>query len=203
MVFINEFLPNPSGTDAAEWIELYNSGASPVSVSGWHIETSSGRKTILSGTIAPREYKVLYRYTYKFVLKNTDGSIALYDTKGILVSRAGFSGTATPGKSYSRQADSSFILTSPTPGAPNAQTSALALINDPHPFGTPLSATGISTGAVFLLAAAIGVFLAGVSLYSVKTDENLSKLFFARDEEVGDNNREETCPEPVEGDFAF
>ncbi len=36
---INEFLPNPSGTDADhEWLELYNAGTSSVDLSAWTIE---------------------------------------------------------------------------------------------------------------------------------------------------------------------
>jgi hypothetical protein len=41
-VVINEFEPNPAGSDGGlEWIELYNTGAAPVDLSGWSIEKAT------------------------------------------------------------------------------------------------------------------------------------------------------------------
>lgn len=36
-VRITEVQPNPNGPDTAEWVELYNAGASPQSIAGWSL----------------------------------------------------------------------------------------------------------------------------------------------------------------------
>ena len=196
MIVINEFLPNPDGSDANEWLELLNTGDRAANLSGWHLQTANGKKTILSGTVQSKEYKVFYKKDYKFTLRNTDESIALYDASGNLVDKAGFSGQALSGKSYSRQApleamspltgqeSGGFVATVPTPGAANIQTSALALINNSFALDQPLSSAAFSTAQVVLLCIGVGVFLSAVSLYCIK-HEDLSDLFFARDEEAG------------------
>jgi Lamin Tail Domain len=207
-ILINEFLPNPAGSDANEWIELYNNGASAVNMEGWRIETVSGKKTFLSGTILPGGYKVFYKKDYKFTLRNIDENVTLYDAHGVVVDRAGFSGQAISGKSYSRQtpleasspltgqANGTYIVTDPTPGAKNIQTSALSLINHPFPYDQPISPPAISTGVVILLGVGAGVLCAGVSLYIVKNlHDDISHLFFGKDEKIGGESGEE--------DFSF
>lgn len=58
-VVINEFVYDPSGIDAGEeWIELYNTSASTVSLQAWKIEVDDNRfpgkvKAELCGSIAP------------------------------------------------------------------------------------------------------------------------------------------------------
>jgi hypothetical protein len=51
-VKVNELLPDPEGTDdGAEWIELYNAGASPQSLDGWSIEIAKSDWTDFAYTV--------------------------------------------------------------------------------------------------------------------------------------------------------
>jgi len=63
-VLINEIFPNPGGEDdGSEWMELYNSSGSPVSLSGWYFSFAStsagslGEQDLLftAGTTAPSQ----------------------------------------------------------------------------------------------------------------------------------------------------
>ncbi len=47
-VVISEVQPNPNGADDAEWIEIHNAGATPVSIAGWIVNDF--------GPATPREY---------------------------------------------------------------------------------------------------------------------------------------------------
>ncbi|MEQ8272789.1 MAG: lamin tail domain-containing protein [Deltaproteobacteria bacterium] len=47
-VVISEVQPNPNGSDAAEWIEIHNAGATAVSIAGWIVNDF--------GPSTPREY---------------------------------------------------------------------------------------------------------------------------------------------------
>ena len=64
-VVINEFLPNPDGTDTGnEYVELYNSGSASVDLSGWVLQagtsTPSDKFTVPDGiSIAPGAFLVL------------------------------------------------------------------------------------------------------------------------------------------------
>ena len=62
-VLINEFLASNAATiadpefgDYADWLELYNAGSSPVSLSGWHLTDSANdslKWTFPAGTSIP------------------------------------------------------------------------------------------------------------------------------------------------------
>ncbi|OGR50790.1 MAG: hypothetical protein A3I11_06630 [Elusimicrobia bacterium RIFCSPLOWO2_02_FULL_39_32] len=64
-VVINEFVYDPAGIDAGEeWIELYNTSASTVSLEGWKIEVDENQfpgkvKAELCGFIAPFSYYLI------------------------------------------------------------------------------------------------------------------------------------------------
>lgn len=52
--YISAALPNPVGTDAgAEWVELTNPSAAPISLTGWSIGDDDGGSMALSGPIGP------------------------------------------------------------------------------------------------------------------------------------------------------
>ena len=57
MIFINEWLSNPTGADAkGEFIELWNNGNAPVNLNGWTLQVDSKKKFKLSGSIRANEY---------------------------------------------------------------------------------------------------------------------------------------------------
>ncbi len=77
-VFISELLPDPSGSDENQWIELWNSGQEPVDLAGWSIRNIRTAKTFaLSGAILAGEYLVKARADGLFALSHGGGELAL------------------------------------------------------------------------------------------------------------------------------
>lgn len=80
-----------------EWIELWNSAQSPVSLAGWKLTAEDGTPSIaLAGTIPAQGFFVLRRgektksasiadQFYKGALNNAGENVALYNAKGMLI----------------------------------------------------------------------------------------------------------------------
>ncbi len=190
MIFINEWMPNPAGSDAAsEWVELFNNGQSQVSLNGWSLKTGTGKKVFLNnGRIDAASYLVLKRSDTKLSFRNAGESIFLYDGKGILVDQSGFLGSAPEGKSFSRISATgapskiqNFIFAEPTPGQPNNVANGQNfLTNNVYPFGQPLNG---SSGYIDILAMTVSSALLSAFFITIllKRNDYLSKLFFSRD----------------------
>lgn len=184
MVFINEWLPNPVGKDASgEFVEVFNGGSNSVDLSGWYLKANSKTKFVLRGEIGSGDFLVFKKPQLKISLGNTDGEIFLYDASGNLADQARFYGSAPEGKGFSRMSSGQFVFSEPTPGATNKFLEKTALINNSYPYGVPLNKP---LGAFDLIWLALGVaaVLTGLIIFVIKSNENLSKLFFRRDEEV-------------------
>lgn len=175
MVLINEWLPNPTGKDAKnEWVELFNSGKTPVNLSGWKITNKAGKSVTLGDfTIVPSSYALVRGVP---ALKNTDESVSLYDSEGGFADRSAFNGTAVEGKSYSRYG-TAFMWATPTPGAPNETNAGVSLINNHYPLGASL-AHSYGAGSFVMIAAIIGVVCSAVALLLIKKHGSISHLFF-------------------------
>lgn len=186
MIYINEWLPNPVGNDAAgEFVELYNSSGGAVSLEGYAL--SAGKKaTSLAGySIAGHGYLVLNKAQSKLSLKNSDGGLWLYGPSGQPIDYGAFAGAAPEGKSFSRVSYDAaniqhFAFVYPTPGAVN-ETISTAVSVIQYPIGVsltpqlaPISFIGITLGTAFALAI--------LFIYVIKKDYELQKLFFGRDE---------------------
>lgn len=184
MLYINEFLPNPYGSDAeGEWVELYNDGPAE-DLNGWFLERENGQKFFFKNRIiGEREFLVLRRNETKFALVNREGKIYLYNNRGELVHKAEFFGSAPEGKSFSR-AGEGFIWSEPTPGVVNSSLSQLALIKNSYPSGQVLNLmpTYFSFLEIMLGSA---LLLTGFAIFILKRNESLSDLFFKRDEKIG------------------
>jgi Lamin Tail Domain len=75
-IVINEFLPNPSGSDAGhEFIELYNPTKAAIALDGCSLQTSAGSKTYdLSGAVLqPGQYQAFYDSQTGLTLPNSAG----------------------------------------------------------------------------------------------------------------------------------
>lgn len=146
-IVINEFLPNPTGSDDAgipsgEWVELYNLSATPISVVGWTLYDNSDSNPVVitssnsdnngntadSGeTIVPAHgYLVVYlNGAYSEWLNNSGGdTVRLYSgtvDSAPLRDSYSYSGVAPENKSYARIPDGAgnFVDPVPTPLAPN------------------------------------------------------------------------------------
>ena len=159
-VVINEFLPNPAGSDKlpkpdGEWVELYNSGNSSVDVAGWMLYDSNDSHELListgntdsGGTEVPAKgFLVVYRNEDPdFALNNKGGdTVRLYDGKikdgGNLVDSYSYTMDAPTNKSFARIPDGSdnWVDPVPTPGGPNIlekenETFNLTLPDVPEP----------------------------------------------------------------------
>ncbi|HVM77325.1 MAG TPA: lamin tail domain-containing protein [Candidatus Paceibacterota bacterium] len=204
MIYINEWFPNPIGTDTCkancgwnvEWVELYNSGDAPVSLSGWSLWTGGKTKPVPLGGIVPAHgYAMLKKPDIKISLKNTDGGLWLYGPEGKLVDHAAFKGAAPEGKSFSRVLYNSatdnvpgatsaganiqaFAFVNPTPGARNQKINNQVAVQH-HPTGTPLNPpiTGMEIAGL-AFGAALTIFAAWA--YVIKTNEAISNIIFPR-----------------------
>ena len=104
---INEFLPNPEGSDTEnEWIELYNNGSSEVDLSGWIIDDEEGGSTphtFSQGTkITAQGYLVIYRSESNIALNNNGDEVRLLHPDGNLVDQVSFSESVKEDFSYNR-----------------------------------------------------------------------------------------------------
>lgn len=185
MVIINEWLPNPSGSDATgEWIELFNSGSSAQDITGWRLAAGAKGKYVFPKTIIQSgQYLVVPRTQSKLTLRNSDEKVSLYDAKGALVDSSSFVGLAQEGKSFSRissqDAAQNFIFTTPTPGAQNDTVSAITFTNNAYPVNMPLHPV-FGVGEFLLLAFAAAVVVTSLVFYALKTNENSNDLFFGK-----------------------
>ncbi len=203
MVYINEWMPNPTGADTVgspsqvlsgktwegEWVELFNSGQSAVSLNGWSLKSGAGKKVFLKNyTIGPGNYLVLKRTDTKLTLRNTNETLFLYDNTGRLIDQSGFLGSAPEGKSFSRissvEAPSgvqNFIFTESTPGQPNTIVREQNfLTNNVYPFGQPLN-NSLGYFDVLAMAVSSALLFAFFITILLKRNDYLSKLFFSRD----------------------
>lgn len=187
MVYINEWLPNPVGPDAAgEYIELWNSGKEAVNLAGWKLITKGEKKFSFSERqIGAEEYLVLKRSDSKLVLKNKDEGLFLYDQSGRLADKSAFLGSAPAGKSFSRISydggrGASFVWSDPTPGAANEIAAQANILKNIYPLNARLNQNidyagfwGLLLGTAIILTAAI--------VFIMKRNESLSQFFFGRD----------------------
>jgi hypothetical protein len=191
VIFINEWLPNPTGTDSkGEFVELFNSGRVAVSLRGWSLKTSGKKIVSLDGyTIAGNRYLLLKRTETKLALKNMDESLFLYDASGKLADHSSFLGTAQEGKSLSRlnyttDTTEHFTWSDPTPGAVNKISENTEIAANQYPLKVPLNHPALSRFEICQMALAVAIVLAGIILYVIKHYENVSQLFFGRDEAI-------------------
>lgn len=181
MVLINEWLPNPAGSDTtSEWIELFNNSSEQANLNGWVLAAKSGSKFSLNGkTITAGGYLLLPRSETKLVLKNQDEAIALYDSSGKLADETQFVGTAPEGKSFSKAGDGTFVFMEPTPGKENAIIVNNLSAADNYPKNMPLNSS-IGAGELSAIILGAAAVIAGLIVLVLKRHENLSKFFFGK-----------------------
>ncbi len=124
-VYINEFIPNPAGDDAAgEFIELYNASSAPIDISGWILDDvengGSAPFTIPEGASIPANgYAVFSRTQTKISMNNDSDHVRLVRPDGVIQNDIAYQDLGD-GISYSRGTSGDFQKTSiPTMGAEN------------------------------------------------------------------------------------
>lgn len=132
-VVINEI--ESDSADAIDWIELVNTSAAPVDISGWVVKDDDDSRTdaIPAGTtLAPGGYYVYAQPTMSYGLGKADSARLFLDDGTTLVDA--YSWTQHAATTYGRCADGTgaFVATAgPTPGAANACATP-----SPSPTGT-------------------------------------------------------------------
>lgn len=186
MLYINEWLPNPEGTDKGnEWIELFNGSSEKINLTGWSIRTKKGKTFVLGDeVIGPNGYLILKDGKTGLVLRNTDEQISLFDRNGMLVDKSAFTGEAPAGKSFSRTGDR-FAFMPPTPGEPNPVLFAASSKETAYPLNQPLN-NGLEKMDFWLLLFGNAIFITVVLTVIIKQNEYLSNLFFRGNGEVGE-----------------
>lgn len=141
----------------AEWIELYNSGTTPVSLSGWTLTSSGTAPQIsLSGSIGALSYALLERTSdasvpsvtahqiYTGALSNSGDTLTLKDAIGVAVDTVvgGSNWSAIGGdnttKHTPQRTSTGWVTAVPTPGAENA-------VSTDNPTETPETQTETAT----------------------------------------------------------
>ncbi|MBN2426483.1 MAG: CotH kinase family protein, partial [Calditrichaceae bacterium] len=137
-VVINEIMASNQSTlydddgDAPDWIELYNTGAEAVDLSGFGLsdDTLETQKWVFNDTsVAPGAYLIIFasdkdrqtEYLHtNFKISASGESITLSDTGGFIIDQVDVPEICTD-ISYARQTDGSFpwVFQTPTPGSAN------------------------------------------------------------------------------------
>ena len=119
-VFINEFLPNPDGTDRGEeYVEIVNVGTTAVDLTGWRLgdELSPDRHVFEGTVIEPGDgvvvfdegdhsaiAKAIVSSTGSLSLNNTGDTLSLVDASGAVIDRVAYS-TSRSGTAWNRRED--------------------------------------------------------------------------------------------------
>lgn len=132
---ISELMPNPTGSDAGEWIELYNSGETEVDISRWQLDDEEGgskpfrfpSKTI----IGARQYQVWSKLSTKLALNNSNDSVRLLDSENNLLDSIDYTG-GKEGQSYEKDFDSEEWQwqSNPTMGLPAVEVLGISNISE-------------------------------------------------------------------------
>lgn len=132
-VKISEFLPNPSGSDEGEWIELFNTANVSIDLSGCKLQDNSARVFTLAEdanlnfNISANSYLLLSKSLTGISLNNTGGdSVKFYDPNNNLIESISYLDSAPENKSYARL-NNDFVWTAAlSPGANNIIETNLA-----------------------------------------------------------------------------
>ena len=142
-ICINEVMPNPNGYDDAawpngEWLELHNSGTTPIDVRNWYFSNKASKTLSLNAasivgydaanastyTIAPGDYMIVARNaSTNFYVANSNDFMTLYDSSNGWVDEATWNSSSS-GVSLEEDPSDAYndwIPTSnPTPGSSNS-----------------------------------------------------------------------------------
>lgn len=119
---ITEFLPDPTGSDMEEWIEIWNPMSRTVYLTGWKIDDAEGGSNPFTfpaqSELAPGAYALLPRRQTSLQLNNDLDSVRLIRPDGTVKDEVAY-GEASEGSSYAKDGIIWKWTASPTPGAEN------------------------------------------------------------------------------------
>ena len=80
-LLISEFMPDPVGSDEAEWVELYNNYREEINLTGWQLDDgpAGSRPYVFSkgSKIKPGEFLVIKKSDTKLSLNNSNDQVRL------------------------------------------------------------------------------------------------------------------------------
>lgn len=136
----SEALPNPAGSDSeAEWIELYNSYAEPLTLDGLSLDDEDGGSSphALSGTLAGESYLLVSITDSGLTLNNTDDHIRLLGVNSEVLWDVPYTG-GQESSSYALIGETYAWTDNPTPGEENTGPT-------PTPTESPATTTDSTT----------------------------------------------------------
>jgi len=119
---ISEILPNPTGSDTTEFVELYNPTDEPIDLSDMKLDDEEGGSrayTIPEGTILdPKQYRIFGRQDTKIAFNNTTDSARILYPDGTVLIDIRYD-DVLEGHSYVQDEQEDWVWTSTlTPGEP-------------------------------------------------------------------------------------
>ncbi len=150
-IFINEFLPSPSGPDEEnEWIELVNESNESVDLSRWQLDDKEGGSapfTVPEKTvIGPNSFLVFGRPQTKIALNNEGDAVRLFAPNGSLVHETSYAEKTKEGLAAAMFSSNWEWTESLTPGSSNVYSrgkgAATYSLKDPqYSFLPPITST--------------------------------------------------------------
>jgi len=117
-IYLTELMPNPTGSDNAEWLELYNPNTTNVSTAGWQLIINNKRYPLPNLEITAGDYLTLNKPMGNFTLPNNNAVIALQNTSLKTTSSLKYN-SAPAGLSYALENNNWIWTNTPTPGETN------------------------------------------------------------------------------------
>ena len=151
-IYINEFIPNPVGSDTDnEWIELINLDSEIIDLSDWQISdsaTSTKPFTVPETTlIQPNELLLFTRPQTKIALNNNGDAVKLFYPNADLAQEINYT-DSQEGWSVAREKDEDYTWTSePTPEAINVIKQKIKKTTSPLPKKSSVASTPITNSA--------------------------------------------------------
>lgn len=115
---LNEFLPNPQGSDDNEWLELYNITSDQMPTNGWKIMINNRPYNLTNQTVPAEGYLKISKNEINFTLTNNGGKIILLSPTGEQKSNVEY-GQAMEGLSFAQDYNGWSWTNTPTPAAEN------------------------------------------------------------------------------------
>ncbi len=107
-IILNEILPNPEGSDNAEWIELFNKSSQTVNLDGWSLRDASGRTYIIDSSdfidiyIEGRGFFIIPRSVSSIALNNNGDVVELLNPSKAVVDSVVYDTKAQDNTSFAR-----------------------------------------------------------------------------------------------------
>lgn len=122
-VIISELFPNPAGSDAAEWIEITNTGIASALLKGWTLTDHETAYVFDDRTLPFNGFIVLPRAVTNIALDNDGDEVVLTDVTGREIARAAYDEFVEESVAIVRAEDGTMALSaSSTPGVGNVIT---------------------------------------------------------------------------------